>query len=47
MRKAQVYVNGRPAGIPTRCDNHSYTFAYERDYLLNSPCTWTTNSNIP
>ena len=39
MRRAQVYVNGRPAGVLTREDDGSYTFGYDRNYLQDPAAT--------
>ena len=39
MKRAQVYVNDRPAGVLTREDDGSYTFGYDRDYLRDPAAT--------
>lgn len=39
MKRAQVYVNDRPAGVLTREDDGSYTFGYNRDYLQDPAAT--------
>lgn len=33
MKRAQVYVNDRPAGVLTREDDGSYTFGYNQETI--------------
>ena len=41
MKRAQVYVNGRPAGVLTREDDGTYTFGYDQDYLQDPAASLT------